>query len=202
MNKKYRIFLLSAITLLLIMVLLVLPKFGRVAAVPNQNESSVGAVVTPSDGNKLAETDTGKVKMESLTMSMAKLMGALFVVVVGIYGFLYLLRRMMGSKLSANRNSRLIEVLETTFVAQKKSVSLVRFGDRAVLLGITDGNMTPLAELSAEETVKILAESTMEKSAPGFKNILQDARGKWRALTIKRAASEIAAIDLKRPETV
>ncbi len=202
MNKKYRIFLLSAITLLLIMVLLVLPKFGKVAAVPNQDESSIGAVMTPSNENKTAETAGNTVKMESMTMSMAKLLGALFVVVVGIYGFLYLLRRMMGSKLSSNRNGRLIEVIETTFITQKKTVSLVRFGDRAILLGITDGNMTPLAELSVEETAKIMTEPTMDKSAPVFKNILQDARGKGRALTIKKAASETVALDLKRPETV
>jgi flagellar biosynthetic protein FliO len=184
------------------MVVLVVPKLGKVAAITNPDPTNIGSVATVTDETGPANVESDKPVSESLTWSMVKLVGALAVVVVGIYGFLYILRRMMGGKLSANRTSRLIEVLETTFVAQKKSVSLVRFGDRAVLIGISEGNMTALAELGSEETTKIMAASAVEKPAPGFKNILHDAREKWLNLGIKRAASDLAAVDLKRPETV
>jgi flagellar biosynthetic protein FliO len=106
------------------------------------------------------------------------------IVVIGIYGFLYVLRKMMGSKFSGNRKSRMIDVMETAYIAQKRSVSLIRFHDRSILVGVSDNSIQPLAELSAEETSKILAEYAEEKPAPGFRNILGDAKEKFKSWNI------------------
>jgi flagellar biosynthetic protein FliO len=112
---------------------------------------------------------------DSVAMSLFKLVGALLLVVIGIYGFIYVLKRMMGQKLSGNRGHSLIEVIETSFIAQKKSVSLIRFADRSVLVGVSDGGINVLAELSPDETNRILKENIVEKPSLGFKGILRDA---------------------------
>jgi len=78
----------------------------------------------------------------------------------------------------------MIEVLETSFIAQKKSVSLIRFAERAVLVGVTDNSMTPLAELSSDETAKVISEIQNERTGAGFKGMLNSAREKYKTLNL------------------
>jgi flagellar biosynthetic protein FliO len=186
MNKKNKITLLAVIILIMIATILTVSRAGHVAAVSPKAQHSDVFIDSPSAVNAVADRSTKSVDNDSMIISMAKLLAALAVVVAGIYGFLYLLRKMMGSKLSSNRNSRLIEVLETTYIAQKKSVSLIRFSDRSILVGISDGNITPLAELNPEETTRAMEESVSEKTSKGFKNILSEARDKIRAFSTRR----------------
>jgi len=139
---------------------------------------------------------------ESVALSLAKLLGALILVVAGIYGFLYLLRKMMGQKLSANRNHKLLEVLETTYVAQKKTVSLVRFSDRAVLIGIAESGINVLAELNPEETARVLSEfSSVKSPSAGFTGALKDAKAKLMSLNIGKLRATRLGGEEKRPQT-
>jgi len=124
---------------------------------------------------------------DSVTMSLLKLVGALLLVVIGIYGFIFILKRMMGQKLSGNRGHKLIEVLETSYIAQKKSVSLIRIADRSVLVGVTDRGINVLTELSSDETTRVLKENIVEKPALGFKGILKDAGVKLSGLNMRGA---------------
>ncbi|MCX6826375.1 MAG: flagellar biosynthetic protein FliO [candidate division Zixibacteria bacterium] len=202
MKKKKTGFLIAMLAAMIMAVLLITKLTGVSSAA---YENSGGN--TPADTSIIKimgpnETQVKAVDSESVVISLAKLIGALVVVVGAIYGFLFILKKMMGAKLSANRGSRLIEVLETTYIAQKKSVSLVRFGGRAVLVGVSEGNMTALAELNPEETAQITAESTLEKSNVGFKNILIDAKEKIKAFSARRISISKSSEDVDRPVTV
>ncbi len=146
--------------------------------------------------------DGEKPQNESLVGPLLKLLFALIVVVAGLYGFLILLKRMMGSKYSGNRGNRLIETLATTYVAQKKSVSLVRFGERAVLLGVADDSISVLAELSKDETGKILAESTVGSGETTFNSVLTGAREKMKAFDLKRLTEIWIPKKADRPQAV
>ena len=197
MNRKNTKTVIVIVVLLLVFSGVVISRIGNVAA------TSSDPPVEPTVAAEQEETDaqTGKaVFEESMVFSLAKLLGALVVVVAAIYGFLYILRRMMGQKFSGNRSDSLIEVLETAYVAQKKTVSLVRFHDRAVLIGVGESGISALAELDPEETARILADFTKEKSAPGFRGVLKDARSKLMSLSMGKLKAQMAR-DAKRPQT-
>lgn len=111
--------------------------------------------------------------------SLAKLLGALFVVVVCIYVGVFLLKKVMGKKYTGGRQSDVLEVLESSFIAPKKSVTLLRVGDKSVLVGVSENQMTVLTELDADETATILARSETEQpETASFKNVLSTATEK------------------------
>jgi flagellar biosynthetic protein FliO len=197
MNRKNTKILIVILALLLVFTGLVISRIGSVSA-GSDDPATVSKVASEQ-----SETDAqaGKaVYEESIVFSLVKLLGALVIVVAGIYGFLYVLRRMMGQKISRNRRDSLIEVLETAYVAQKRTVSLVRFHDRAVLIGVGESGINALAELSAEETAKIMADYSAEKSAPGFKGVLRDAKSKMMSLNMGKLRAQIGR-EAKRPQT-
>jgi flagellar biosynthetic protein FliO len=187
-NPKTRAVTLAIILAVLILGLLMVTRFGHVTAGPSDTTKSY-LVQTDSTAMAAGTTDPAdkRADNESVLISMAKLVGALIVVVGAIYAFLFILRKMMGSKLSSNRGNRNLEVLETTYVAQKKSVSLVRFSDRAVLIGITESGITPLAELDGDETARVLAAANAEKSSAGFRNVLSEAKERFKVFSSGRS---------------
>ncbi|PKK84418.1 MAG: flagellar biosynthetic protein FliO [candidate division Zixibacteria bacterium HGW-Zixibacteria-1] len=192
MSRKNKKILLIMFIIIIVSSALLISKFGDVSA--NDVLKTDGADVAA------ASTKPATVLNESVFWSLAKLMAALMAVVAGIYGFLYLLRRMMGNKLSGNKQHNIIEVLETTYVAQKKSVSLIRFADRAVLIGVADSGINVLAELDGEQTSKVLAEFAVEKPTSGFAGIMKDAKDRLMSLNIGKLKTLQAAEDGNRPQ--
>jgi len=186
-NKKI---LLIIFIIIIVSSALIMSQFGDVSAgykpKPGLTETAAGPAAGDVVSGKTAseETVSGAVLDESVYWSLAKLLAALVVITAGIYGFLYVLRRMMGNKISGNNGRKIIEVLETTYVAQKKSVSLIRCADRAVLVGIGDSGINVLAELDDEQTAAIMAEYAAEKPSTGFSGIMKDARDKLTGFNI------------------
>ena len=159
------------IILLIVSAAFILARFGIVSAneVKTQKEPVVIAQIdNPQDKTVSTGLSGITTNDESLAGPLFKLLLALVVVVGGIYGFLIVLRRMMGSKFSANRGNRLLETIETTYIAQKKSVSLIRYGDKAVLVGVADNSISVLAELSKDEMSKIISDCKVGKREAGF----------------------------------
>jgi len=194
MSQRNKKILLIILIIIIVSTALLVSQFGNVSA---------GDALKPAGGESPAADISGQVSPlnESVYWSLAKLLAALMVVVAGIYGFLYILRRMMGNKLSGNRNQQIIEVLETTYVAQKKSVSLIRYADRAVLVGVADTGINILAELDVEQTAKILSEYATEKPLTGFAGVMNDAKIKLAGLNIGKLKSARLDSDKKRPQT-
>ncbi len=178
------------IILLIVSAAFVLSRFGIVAA--NEVETEKAAVVVAQADNPQDKTVSSQLSglttknEESLVGPMLKLILALVAVVGGIYGFLIVLRKMMGSKFSSNRDNRLLETLETTYIAQKKSVSLIRYGEKAVLVGVAENSISVLAELNSDETKKIISECAAGKREAGFKSVFAGAREKLKSFEMKK----------------
>lgn len=189
MNRKLKIQIAVVATLAALIFLL---GFLRPATtdLPPLNEANTMLAVRSSHGQ--IESPVVQVKREnsSALLSALKLAGAMIVVIGAIYGFLFFLRKMMGKRLSSNRKQRFLELLETTYIGQKKSISLVRFADRAILIGSSENNIAPLAELDSEETSRLLQETTPAKNITGFRSLLSDAREKYRTLNLRRMVGQ------------
>ena len=125
---------------------------------------------------------------DSPVWSILKMVSALVVVVVCIYLSVALLKKAMGKKLSANKTCNSLEVLETTYLAPRKSLSLVRVAEKSVLLGVTDNNISVLTELDAEETVDLLNVEKTSDTEPtkNFKDMLRSASSRIKELGIGR----------------
>lgn len=121
--------------------------------------------------------------------SLLRIVSALAVVIACIYGGIYLLKRMSGRR-GGFGGKRSLEVIETTAIAPKKMISLVRVADKAVLIGITESGMTALTELSAEKTSEIMADQQAARETDGFRNALHTASGKIRLFgSVKKPAT-------------
>jgi flagellar biogenesis protein FliO len=188
-NKKRIVWI--ALIALLSLAALLLSRFGGVSAgeITGSNQEVHPVVTEDGKPGGLPVKETGN---ESIIFSLLKLLGALIAVVIAIYGFLYILKLMMGRRLSANKSSSLIEVLETAHLSPKKALSLVRFSDRAVLIGVSDTGLTALAELDAEETAKIISEYAQTKAPSGFKSALKDARARMMFIGRRRVKMAVA----------
>ncbi|MBD3401813.1 flagellar biosynthetic protein FliO [candidate division GN15 bacterium] len=112
--------------------------------------------------------------------ALFKMIAALVIVIACIYGGLYLLNRQMKRRQFGKAGGTL-DVIETAFVGPKKTVSLVRIADRAVLVGVTDNQITVLTELSEPETARILAEQ-QQPSQEAFGTVLHTAFDRMKKL--------------------
>lgn len=193
------------IILLIVSAAFILARFGIVSAqeAETSEKSAVMAQIdNPQDKAESIGLSGNPPNNESLAGPLIKLLLALVAVVGGIYGFLIVLRRMMGSKFSANKGNRLLETIETTYIAQKKSVSLIRYGEKAVLVGVAENSISVLAELSSDETKKIIADCSAGKREAGFQSVLAGARDKLRSFDMKKLGMPWVPKETDRPQEV
>jgi flagellar biosynthetic protein FliO len=123
--------------------------------------------------------------------AVGKMLSALGVVILVAYGALYVLRRMMGKRHGGNGVGSL-EILQTTHVGPHKTISLVRVGQRSVLVGVTDQQISTLTELDEQETEEIVgAEVVAETKKDGFATLLSAAADKIKAVGSKRRPAVI-----------
>lgn len=114
--------------------------------------------------------------------AIGKMVSALLIVVVLVYGALWLLKRMMGRRYTGKGGSGGLEVLQSTHVGPHKQISLVRVGKRSVLVGVTDNQISTLTELSPEETKDIIETVAETNPSASFSHMLSSATGKLKAI--------------------
>ncbi|MEW5794876.1 MAG: flagellar biosynthetic protein FliO [Candidatus Zixiibacteriota bacterium] len=144
-----------------------------------EGASADGSGVTPKDGEDLSPKP-------SVAAAVTKMISALALVIVAVYGGLYLLRRMMGRRYGGAHGINTLEVLQTTYVGQHKAISLVKVGKRSVLVGVTDNQISTLTELDAEETDEILGESAPANTNESFSRVFTSAAEKLKMLRLKK----------------
>ncbi len=124
--------------------------------------------------------------------SLMRILSALAITIACIYAGIYALKRMSGKR-GGFGGSRNLEIIETTAVAPKKMISLVRVADKAILLGVTESGITMLTELTAEKTAEILAATRAAEETDGFQKALQAAGGTLRAFGLKKKQATLSA---------
>ena len=149
-------------------------------------------MANPTSENSNLSNPSEPVFAGSVMPSLFKMISALIVVIACIYVGSYLLKRMMGRKYSDGNRQSILEVLETTCVAPKKTVSLIRVKDKSVLVGVTDNQISVLTELDIHQTASILEARSEETETNTFGELLSTASEKIRkiGLTRKRTALE------------
>jgi flagellar biogenesis protein FliO len=110
-------------------------------------------------------------------------------VIASIYGGIYLLKKMMGRRYVGAQNQCNLEVLETIHIAPRKTITLLRVGERSVLVGSTESSMSMLTELDGTETTKITQSIASETTPDNFGNFLKVAVDKIKEVTRKRHAA-------------
>lgn len=145
----------------------------------DQNLSSVATM------EETAEVPT---VTDMLLPSLTRIALSLMVIVVIIYGVVYMLRKLSGNRLGGRRKNKTIQMVEQTYLAPKKSVCLIKMADRAVLVGVTDTHISMLTEMEWDALPLDSQPDTGEKQ-PGFQGMLNDAVGKLFGASKKKGAS-------------
>ena len=123
----------------------------------------------------------------SYVPSLVKMISALVVVVICVYVVLYLLRKLMGRRYSGNRKNNILEILETTYIAPKKTVSLIRVADKAVLVGISESGISTLTEFDPDDTAAIMTKVNIEgKEIDNFKKVYESETRKIKSFGLKK----------------
>ncbi len=143
-----------------------------------------GTVQTNAVQKTFAETEQSAYNgFETSAMpSLLKVGGALAVVILAIYLGLFILKRMMGKKYSGNKKNNILEVLETTYIGPKKSISIIRVAGKSVLVASTENQISMLTEMDSDETKEIMREVNVEIEPDLFQNMLNSASVKIKAI--------------------
>ena len=152
--------------------------------------TDVGAT-SISSVDKLTPTEsaTGSALVDSALPSMFRMASALVIVIACIYGALYLLKRLQRNRFSGRKGNAILEVIETTCIAPKKTISLVRVGEKSVLVGISEGQMNMLTELDADQTAAVMAEPEVVDETQQFSGSLTQAFKRLQTVAFKNKAA-------------
>jgi flagellar protein FliO/FliZ len=149
---------------------------------------SLGQVMQDATPNQATSGDPG-----SPLWAIVKLLSALAIVIAALYGGLYLLKRMMMTRRTASARQAALEVIESAYVGPKKTVSLVRVGNKAVLVGVTDQQISMLTELSPAETADLLTQTPETKTAETFAHMFKRTTDKFREMQTGKAQPIVGA---------
>jgi flagellar biosynthetic protein FliO len=83
-------------------------------------------------------------------------------IVLLIWGAVWVMRRFSGGGIRSAGGDALVDVLGRTYIAPKKAVYILRVGDRALAVGVTESAMTPLAEMDLAEALSACPETGQE----------------------------------------
>lgn len=84
------------------------------------------------------------------------------VILVGILYLAYIASRFLGGATTRQNTSKHMKLLDIMAMGQDKAIAAVKVGDRQFLLGITQGGISNLAELSEAEVEDMLADQQEE----------------------------------------
>ena len=147
-------------------------------------------------GAFLAEVDReATVEGPSAGGLLLRTFGALLLIVGLIAGVAWGLRRFGGARFGApNQDAPDLAVLATVGLGERRSLSVVRFGERTLLLGATGQSITLLAEeddgLTAARPVRSVAEMLKSGETPSFGRELSVASRRLSPVAAAIAAAE------------
>ena len=93
-------------------------------------------------------------------------------IVLLIWGAVWVMRRFSGAGAGRAGSDGLVDVLGRTYIAPKKAIYVLRVGDRALAVGVTESTMMPLVELDLEETLSACSEEIRGQEAGSLSGLL------------------------------
>lgn len=114
---------------------------------------------------------------EMVLPSMTRIGFSLLLIIGIIYAVVFLMKKFTGKRFGASGRAKNIQLIEQTYLAPKKSVCLLKLGERAVVVGITETNVNLLTEFGWDELPEIERNNPAD---PGkrFSGFLNDAVGR------------------------
>lgn len=148
---------------------------------PDQAPTNQDRIHSETDGPVLTGIDEG------ITAALGKMAAALVVVIMAIYGAVWGLKRLNGGRRRNRNGQRLLEVVESAYLAPKKTVALVRVADKAVVIGVTEGQMSVLTELDSDQTALALADqpNPNDGATVGFDRMFTAAANRLRRFAVR-----------------
>jgi flagellar biosynthetic protein FliO len=92
-------------------------------------------------------------------------------IVLLIWGAVWVMRRFSDGGFRPAGGEGLVEVLGRTYIAPKKSIYVLRVGDRALAVGVTESTLTPLVELDLQETLSTCSEGLAGREMAGLSGL-------------------------------
>lgn len=140
-----------------------------------------GLSTTPALANAIDSTavDMGLGTAPDITGMVVRMVLSLGVVLGLIWGAVYILQRVSGKNLQAKNTTSHIRVLDRTYLSPKKAIYVIQIGSRALAVGVTDQQITPLTDLDAAETQAAYPTPNAPNGLPSFANLLKDVRSKF-----------------------
>ena len=142
-------------------------------------------------------TALGGLASESLWSSLGRLALALVVVIVLIWGTLWIAKRVMSGRLTGKRESP-VRVLERAHLAPKRSIDVVSVGNRVLVLGVTEHSIALLTELAPGDlaTTDSFADALRQKQSGERRHgdLLSQARKRLNDLFQTARVSESDAV--------
>lgn len=107
----------------------------------------------------------------SFAASFVQMLAALAIVVGVIYLAFFLANRVLRGNLVKSSVPRYIRVVESRFIAPKKSLLLVEVGGEYLLLGSTDSGLNLIKQIDMLESIEVVEElSAAARSSASFRN--------------------------------
>lgn len=143
-------------------------------------------------GNNLSDITDSSARPESYFDAfgpVVRMIAALLFVILCIYFGLFILKRMTGRQDRGLIGNDSLKVLQTAYLAPRRSVSLVKIANRSILIGVTENQLSLLSELSEEETAEIELQTESASEPDKFGRFLKSAIEKIKELNpVKREA--------------
>jgi flagellar biosynthetic protein FliO len=118
------------------------------------------------------------VELPDTTGLVTRMLLSLTAVIVLIWGATRLLRKLSGDGNTGSGKSY-IKILDRTYLAPKKAIYVINIGDRSLALGVTDSQISTLAELDNAETMAAFPSNKEGGAIPPFANLLKEVKSRF-----------------------
>lgn len=131
--------------------------------------------VSDSQVENIWKSDDGGSE-QSVFWAIAKGIGSLLLILVLIYGMVWSIKVGMGKRAMLSPDPDEVRIISRTYLAPKKSLTLVKVFDKAILLGETESTISALTEIPGDAGWKDLLNEMDSRKAEntGFQRKLSD----------------------------
>ncbi len=138
----------------------------------------VAKLSAESDAKDFGYINPDIYEMPSFSGMLVKGIFSLLAVFALILAFVLFLKRFVYNRGGSNLTNGLIKIINTTFIAPKKSIYLIKIVDKILVVGVTENQMQTLAEFSEEEIPQYINETrktgASAKQFSSYINLLLD----------------------------